>query len=52
MEISLDTIRKTPRKSGVGAGISGYYLARPVYPCAIVGMAMILLRALGVPHPP
>jgi hypothetical protein len=28
------------------------YFARPVKPCAIVGIAMIALRALGVPHVP
>ena len=28
------------------------YFALPVYPCAIVGIAIILFRALGVPHPP
>ncbi len=24
----------------------------PVYPCAMVGIAMMRLRALGVPQPP
>ncbi len=28
------------------------YFARPVKPCAIVGIAMIAFRALGVPHVP
>jgi hypothetical protein len=28
------------------------YFARPAYPCAIVGIAMMRFRALGVPQPP
>src|SRR5665213_704110 len=43
----MDTeVRCCPRKN-----VSrDHYFARPLYPCAIVGIAMMRLRALGVPH--